>query len=176
MSTQEETIAPKAKKDKGAEPTQRSLDLRAKRRAIMAETFQGKKFSIEAQVELAGDSRYVTPLKNKGRSGYKLVEVGNPANVVWAGADLLKIANADFNSIVNMRPKAVRRTPEQRAADEALKAAEREAKRQARDTDRAAKLAAKADAQVVEAEAKHAAQAPEVADSLPDSLPGDVLG
>jgi regulator of protease activity HflC (stomatin/prohibitin superfamily) len=134
--------------------TGRSAALAASRQAKLDALFKDKFYTILKEVHLPEGKVFQTPLGNKGSNGYALQLIdadGNPITESYddqptkfmVGATLLRLVAATYGS-VQVPPKIrKRRTPEQKASDDARAAHERELAKEARVTAKAEAAAAK---------------------------------
>jgi hypothetical protein len=114
----------------------RSEALAASRLAKLEALFKDKHYRVMTTVALKGDARFVTPLGNKGRNGFavqRVDEAGNdilhsdddtPAQFIM-GATLLNLVHEKYGSIEIPEKIRKRRTAEQKAQDDAIKAAQK---------------------------------------------------
>lgn len=138
-----------------APTTGRSAALAASRQAKLDGLFQGKLYTILKEVHLPEGKVFQTPLGNKGANGYALQLIdaegdpiteskdGQPVRFM-VGATLLRLVAETYGSVTVPPKVRKRRSPEQKASDDARAVTEREAARLARDQARAEAAAVRA--------------------------------
>lgn len=130
--------------DAAATAKDRAASMLASRQVKLDELFKGKKFTITREIHLEGDERFETPFGNKGRHGFALQEVGNPANEFIVGESMLALVARDYQAVEVPVKERKRRTKDQKEADDIVEAAAKAEKKVAKDKERADKAAAKA--------------------------------
>lgn len=68
--------------------------LKDTREQKLSELFQDRSFVIKEKIELPTGQSFTTPLGNKGRHGFVLVDTKDPTNIIHVGKALLKEAQA----------------------------------------------------------------------------------
>jgi len=105
----------------------RAANLAKTREAKFVELFEGRHYEIIKEIHLEGEKRFETPFGNKGRNGFALLEKGqsDQKKAIFVGETVLRKAADRFGSVDVPVRERKRRTAEQKAADDAAKAAEK---------------------------------------------------
>jgi len=90
VTDKERDLIPMLKDEKS-----RAATLKETRNAKIDRLFGGTQYTVTGEVHLEGTDRFVTPLGNKGRNGFRLLDASTNSEII-VGATVLRIAAAKY--------------------------------------------------------------------------------